>query len=714
MSAIPDPFGLPRRAEGETVSAWTARLLVDQATRWRAGQPLRVEDYLAHLPGLRAERDAILDLIAHEQLLRRERGERPTADEYALRFPGLAQDIQDQLAFEDELDDPVVPTPLHNPAADAPPPPVPNVPVRFQRLRFLGEGGCGQVWEAQDTTLDRKVALKIPTNNYRDPEVWQRFRNEARAAAAVNHPHICQIYEVVEQDPPFLVLEYVPGETLRDRLIALKMLPIEDAVRIASLVARALHHAHEKGLIHRDLKPENIKLPDAASVKILDFGLARLAEPGGAIRTPAGTIIGTWQYLSPEQARGAGSEVGPWSDQFALGIVLVEMLTGQRPFDDPDGAWLTILQNIIERQPAPLTLARPEIDATLEAICLRALEKQPADRFASLAELADALDGYLADKRTPPPLPRRSRRWRGLAVAGSLLLVFVLLATGLVLTRGRPNPSPPESRARLGPGHVLEAIHKHLSRMPANERPFQRYLTLTHLHNDPGLSAADLAQVRAAVGLTVNSLHWQGRLLRPEPIDAEQTVLAIDLKELGWDKEAWRELILANPYGLRYDHGAERLGDVSFVARGIHKYLGQVCVFALPADWFVATAMQEAHAARLLQLPVPEDLELVRQAARRAMAADPTPGVNPVEAVALRYLATPVDVEMAARELGLDDVEDLKQLIRDNEILQSWQLGPLAEGKPVPRVVWAENELHRSPFRYVAHLLKLGHALRFP
>ena len=426
------------------------------------------------------------------------------------------------------------------------------MPARFQELHFLGEGGCGQVWEAQDTMLGRKVALKIPTTNYHDPVARHRFLNEARAAAAVNHPHICQIYEVVEQEPPFLVLEYVPGDSLRDRLEALGTLPILEAVRIASLVARALLPFHEKRLIHRDLKPENIKLPNEASVKVLDFGLARLAEPAPRSARLQGPSSAPGSICSPEQARGAGSEVGPWSDQFALGIILVEMLTGRCPFDCA-GQRAPADPAEYRRKPAAVSQTEPAGNRRHAGGDSPAgAGKQPGDRFPSLVALADALDAYLAGKRMPPPLPSRGRRWRRVAIVGTLVLLLALVTTGLALTWKCPVPPPPGpgSRTRLGPGHVLETVHKHLSRTPASDCPFQRLPD-----TDPPAQRPRVERGRPCPGAVGGRARDQRPpLARPHPearaIDTEETVLAINLKDMEWDPDdEWRCAVLATPTG---------------------------------------------------------------------------------------------------------------------------------------------------------------------
>ena len=241
----------------------------------------------------------------------------------------------------------------------------------------VGAGGMGEVWKARDTRLDRTVAIKRMK-----AEHTERFKREARAIAALNHPHICQIYDVGSD---YLVMEYVDGAPIKSRL------PVLEAIRLAIQIASALEEAHSKGIIHRDLKPGNILITQRGEAKLLDFGLAKLEEPG--LRsdafstltvglTEAGVVVGTAAYMSPEQAQGL--TVDTRSDIFSFGLVLYEMLSGKRAFrgDTP----MATLAAIAKDEPAPL--AAPE---ALERIVRKCLEKQTAQRFQTMAEVKAAL-----------------------------------------------------------------------------------------------------------------------------------------------------------------------------------------------------------------------------------------------------------------------------------------------------------------------------------
>src|SRR5215467_6042910 len=256
----------------------------------------------------------------------------------------------------------------------------------------------GEVWRATDTKLGRDVALKVlPASFGRDPARMARFEREAKALASLNHPHIAQIYGV-EQGA--LVMELVEGEPVKGPL------PVEKAVEYAGQILDALDAAHKKGIVHRDLKPANI-LVTRQGIKLLDFGLAKLKDAPIAGRdetvtrglTQQGQIVGTLQYMSPEQLNGG--EVDSRSDLFSFGCVLYEMLSGKRAFDGKSAA--SVIAAILEREPAPLNLAPP-----LERVIKRALAKDAEQRFQTARDLKAALSWAL--ENGPPPAPRSG--WR--------------------------------------------------------------------------------------------------------------------------------------------------------------------------------------------------------------------------------------------------------------------------------------------------------------
>jgi serine/threonine-protein kinase len=258
---------------------------------------------------------------------------------------------------------------------------------RYKLLKKLGAGGMGDVYLAQDTTLNRYVAIKIlPKRFTSNPERLGRFQREAQVASVINHPNVLTIHEVGEHDGfHYIVTEYVDGETLGEILKA-GALPVSEAVRIAIGVAEALAAAHEYWIVHRDIKPDNIMLRRDRYVKVLDFGLAKLTDPGGMathFETQPGTLPGSVRYVAPERLLGEAAD--PRADIFSLGIVLYEMLAGAAPF--PGKGVLEIVQSILKVEPPALREVRPELPETLELIVMKALEKDPGKRYQTAREL---------------------------------------------------------------------------------------------------------------------------------------------------------------------------------------------------------------------------------------------------------------------------------------------------------------------------------------
>lgn len=264
---------------------------------------------------------------------------------------------------------------------------------RFKILGTLGSGAFGKVFRATDPQLDREVAIKTPLKSSDQSDSDRdRFLREARSAATINHPNICQVHEVGEADGvPYIVMALVHGQSLADMLAARKRpFSVKQAAIIVRKIALALASAHEKGGVHRDLKPANVMFDrERKDIVVMDFGLARRPNFGDARGTQSGVILGTPAYMSPEQARGDAKGVGPESDIFSLGVILYELLTGVRPYS---GTVTEVIGQILHVEPQPPSCHRPDIDSRLEALCLKAMSKEPADRFASMREFAKALD----------------------------------------------------------------------------------------------------------------------------------------------------------------------------------------------------------------------------------------------------------------------------------------------------------------------------------
>ena len=258
----------------------------------------------------------------------------------------------------------------------------------YRILEKLGEGGMGVVYRAEDARLGRAVALKVlPQHLGGDDEAKRRFIQEAKAASTLDHPNICTIHEIDETKDGqiFMVMALCEGHTVRETL-ARGPLDIARAVDVAIGVARGLQRAHERGIVHRDIKPANIMVTNDGAVKIMDFGIAKLA--GEATITRTGSSIGTVAYMSPEQASGAA--VDHRTDIWSLGVLLYEMLTGQRPFSGEfDQA---VIYTIMHQEPKPPTALRRDVPAEIERVVMKATAKSPGARFQSAGEMRVALE----------------------------------------------------------------------------------------------------------------------------------------------------------------------------------------------------------------------------------------------------------------------------------------------------------------------------------
>jgi len=264
----------------------------------------------------------------------------------------------------------------------------------YELLTEIARGGMGVVYRARQMTLNRVVALKmILAGRLADAEDVARFRTEAEAAARLQHDNIVAVYDVGEADGQhFFTMEYIEGISL-DQRVAHGPLACKSAARYVRLLAKAVAYAHKHGILHRDLKPSNILIDVEDQPHITDFGLAKRIGPASSGQTRSGAILGTPSYMSPEQAQGKTSELGPATDIYSLGAILFELITGRPPFraETP----LDTVMQVIDHQPVPPTMLNPKIDHDLETICLKCLEKDPANRYASADELGEDLQRYL-------------------------------------------------------------------------------------------------------------------------------------------------------------------------------------------------------------------------------------------------------------------------------------------------------------------------------
>ena len=316
----------------------------------------------------------------------------------------------------------------------------------YHILERLGGGGMGLVYRARDTRLDRTVALKfLPREWSHEPLLRERFSREARAASALDHPHICTVFDIGEtaEGQLFIAMAYCPGETLKQRTLRGPM-PIDEAVNVAIQIGEALESAHDGGIVHRDIKPANILITDRDQVKIVDFGLAKLA--GEVAVTREGTVIGTPAYMSPEQA--AGEEVDGRADLWALGAVFYEMLTGRRAFAaDHERA---VLLAIMSTDPTPIESLRPDVPAELLRIVRRCLKREPDDRYqganALLADLRRFRGDITPAEVITQTLPSVKPVQRNRTLVRRVLPVAAVIAAGVALATLYPTLSRPATR----------------------------------------------------------------------------------------------------------------------------------------------------------------------------------------------------------------------------------------------------------------------------
>ena len=404
---------------------------------------------------------------------------------------------------------------------------------RYKIGEMIGSGGMADVYVAQDTRLARKVAVKILRSDLaRDPSFVARFRKEAFAAAGLNHPGIVAVYDSGEEPAPYIVMELVSGHTLRELIHTGGRVPLNRALEIVAGILAALEYSHEQGIIHRDIKPANIMITDQGDVKVMDFGIARALADLGATLTSTWNIVGTAQYLSPEQALGEPADLR--SDIYSTGCLLYEVLTGTPPFTGETPVSIAY-QHVSGVLIAPRTL-QPDLPAGIDLVLAVALAKKPEDRYQTAGSMLEDLLKIAAGQIVTTRAPRRkiSRR-RVLITALSSIIAVATIAAGLFVTRPStdvstfpqiPNVvglSQSEAEALLG-DYVVTITRAYDGRIPKDRVASQLPLATTRaqkgsgviltLSNGPGdaivpedligMSLVDARAALAAVGLLVS------------------------------------------------------------------------------------------------------------------------------------------------------------------------------------------------------------------
>jgi WD40 repeat protein len=481
---------LPPPGQPLRLAALIELVKIDLERNWQNNRHLSLADYLARYPELGPAEALPPDLLLAEEEVCRQFGEVPATH----RVPAAGA----------EAGQPMLPRPL-SPAAS-------RVPcVRgYEVLGKLGQGGMGAVYKAHHLRLNRVVALKVvgEAPNAR-PEDLVRFRQEAELIARLHHPNVVQIYEVGEYPGgSYLALEYVDGPAL-DRQVNGTPQPPRQAAQLVETLARAVHYAHGQGIVHRDLKPANVLLTSAGAPKITDFGLARLVELESGLTTD-GAIMGTPNYMAPEQADARLKDVGPHTDTYALGAILYECLTGRPPFRG--ATVLDTLDQVRQQDPVPphrlLGSKRRACPADLETICLKCLEKEPQRRYASAGALADDLGRYLAGEPIAArPVGPAGRAWRWarrnpgwaamLATVAGLLLLIAIGSSLMSLWLGQALQQSRDEKRKADENLWVALLEQARAKSRSRERG-QRFEGLAairqalRLQKPPGHSLAEL------------------------------------------------------------------------------------------------------------------------------------------------------------------------------------------------------------------------------
>ena len=424
----------------------------------------------------------------------------------------------------------------------------------YEILSPLGAGGMGEVWKARDTRLGREVAIKLLPEGVAGPESLERFRREAKAASALNHPHICAVHDIGEDGGrPFLVMERMKGRTLREAIDG-KEMPLRRVLELGGQVADALVAAHGAGIVHRDIKPANIFVTERGDAKLLDFGLAK-ASPSGPVETAAatavaeehltspGSTVGTVAYMSPEQAKGEALDSR--TDLFSFGVVLYEMATGRLPFVGRTSA--EIFDLILHGDPVSPTGLNPSVPPDLERIILKALEKDRKLRYQNASDLEadlkrllrDLISGKASATASGPVRPPRSRRLLAAGVFAAVAVIAIAAGGAWLARRGGAERTP-------APAGAVPSAPKRIAVLP-----FENLGAAEDGYFADGMTDEVRSRLSRLSGLSViasaSSSQYRGTTKSPEEVAKELGVGYLLLARIRWQKAGQASRIRVSP-----------------------------------------------------------------------------------------------------------------------------------------------------------------------
>lgn len=448
----------------------------------------------------------------------------------------------------------------------------------YQIIELAAQGGFARIYRAVDPRLERMVALKVPLfERLVEPSALQRFEREARAVATLTHPAIVPVFDVSTDDVPYIALQWIPGKNLHEWLRERrKPVPIQEAAAAVHRVAEAVAHAHAKGILHRDLKPANLLIemePGGATawyerLRVTDFGLSKALSETTEKVTIDGTILGTPEYMSPEQISSPG-DVGPATDVYSLGVVLYELLTGQVPHRKT--SYAATLRSVEKEFPKPVRALRRDVPSELMAICQKCIEKSPSDRYPDATSLAADLDRFLRGlpvEASRPTLLGRTMKWarRNPAIAASWTAVFLSLTSGLAISMSLNHSLKKSNDEFVQQTKILQSIFDDLDRGREGarmEEPELRERLAKRINQ-----AAQLVERQEDAGVKVSLLTTMGKTLATmgypdQSVRLVRRAIEIAERELSMDEDGRHRLTIALARGLlaqdRFDEVIETL-----------------------------------------------------------------------------------------------------------------------------------------------------------